>query len=225
MSLISLRSFFDLPARPTKIDQKWRFLTSVFFVRFGWNLVWGLIMGQKQHRLSLICLRPFFDLPARPTKIDQKWKFLTSVFFVRFGWNLVWGLIMGQKQHRMSLICLRPFFDLPARTTKIDQKWKFLTSVFFVQFGSNLAYGANNGPWITWYKFEVATATFYASTETPHIPSRTIILFRFFWTSSFAICFFLFIQKKGFRHILLIWEEIENNIIRSWTSVWPFLQL
>ena len=33
---------------------------------------------------------------------------------------------------------------------------------------------------LSWYKFEMATATFYASTETPHIPSRTIILFRFF---------------------------------------------
>ena len=39
---------------------------------------------------------------------------------------------------------------------------------------------ANNGPRITWYKFEMATANFYASTKTPHIPSRTIILFRFF---------------------------------------------
>ena len=47
--------------------------------------------------------------------------------------------------------------------------------MFFVQFGSNVAYG----PRITWSKFEMATATFYASTETPHIPSRTIILFRF----------------------------------------------
>ena len=36
-----LPTFFDLPARPTKIDQKWKFLTSMFFVRFGWNLVGG----------------------------------------------------------------------------------------------------------------------------------------------------------------------------------------
>jgi len=92
-----LRPFFDQPARPTKIDQRWKFSTSVFFIWFGWNLVWGLIMGQKQHRMSLKYLRPFFDLPARPTEIDQKWKFLTSVFFVRFGWNLVWGLILAQK--------------------------------------------------------------------------------------------------------------------------------
>ena len=34
----------------------------MFFVRFGWNLVWRLIMGQKQHRMSLKCLRPVFDL-------------------------------------------------------------------------------------------------------------------------------------------------------------------
>ena len=40
--------------------------------------------------------------------------------------------------------------------------------------------GAINGPTITWYKFEMATANLYASSETPHIPSRTIILFRFF---------------------------------------------
>ena len=44
---------------------------------------------------------------------------------------------------------------------------------------------ANNGPRITWYKFEMATATFYASTETPHIPSRTIILFRFYLSIGF----------------------------------------
>ena len=170
--------------------------------------------------MSFICLRPFFDLPARPTKSDQKWKFLTSVFFVRFGWNLVWGLIMGQKQHRMSLICLRPFFDLPARPTKIDQKWKFLTSVFFVQFGSNLAYGANNGPRITWYKFEMATATFYASTETPHIPSRTIILFRFFFLVflsgfCFYFSFFFHINKprlyKLMRYSKRDLVDVENS--------------
>ena len=83
----------------------------------------GLIMGQKQHRMSLKCLRLFFDLPARPTKIDQYWKILTSVFFVRFGWNLVWGLIMNQKQHRLSLKWLRPFFDLPTNHNRpIDVK-------------------------------------------------------------------------------------------------------
>ena len=59
-----LRPFFDLPARPTKIDQKWKFSTSAFFIRFGWNLVWRLIMGQKQHRMSLKCLQLFFGLPA-----------------------------------------------------------------------------------------------------------------------------------------------------------------
>ena len=47
-----LRPFFDLPARPTKIDQKWKFLTSMLFVRFGWNLVCGLKMEQKQLRMS-----------------------------------------------------------------------------------------------------------------------------------------------------------------------------
>ena len=52
--------FFHLPARPTKIDQKWKFLTSVFLGRFGWNLVWALIMVQKQHRISLKYLRPIF---------------------------------------------------------------------------------------------------------------------------------------------------------------------
>ena len=92
MSWICLRLFFNLPARPTKIEQKWKFLTSVFFVRFGWNLVWGLIMGQKQHRMSLIYLQPFFDLLARPTKINQKWKFLTSVFFCQ-----IWMNDMGAK--------------------------------------------------------------------------------------------------------------------------------
>ena len=87
MSLISLRSFFDLPARPTKIDQKWKFLTSVFFVRFGWNLVWGLIMGQKQHRMSLKCPRPFFDLPAWPTKIDDWYKESYDFYFPIIIWS------------------------------------------------------------------------------------------------------------------------------------------
>ena len=46
---------------------------------------------------------------------------------------------------------------------------------------------ANNGPRMTWYKFEMTTATFYASPETPHIPSRTIILFRFFFIGMLLI--------------------------------------
>ena len=36
----------------------------LFSVRFGRNLVWGLIVAQKQHIMSLKCLRPFFDLLA-----------------------------------------------------------------------------------------------------------------------------------------------------------------
>ena len=113
------RPFFDLPARPNRIDQKWKFLTSVVFVQFGSNLAYGLIMGKKQHRMSLICLRA--TTIFRPTSYQPKStknENLTFMFFVRFGWNLVWGLIMGQKQH--SLKCLRPFFDQPARPTKID---------------------------------------------------------------------------------------------------------
>ena len=39
---------------------------------------------------------------------------------------------------------------------------------------------ADNGPETTWGKFEMATAIFYASTGTPHILSRTIILRIFF---------------------------------------------
>ena len=74
-----LSFFFQLPCFSSDLDEIW----------YG-----GLIMGQKQHRISLKCLRPFFDIPARPTKIDHKWKFLTSVFYVQFGWNLVWGLKM-----------------------------------------------------------------------------------------------------------------------------------
>ena len=132
MSMICIRPFFDQPARPTKIGQKWKFLTSVFFVQFGWNLGCGMIMGQQKHRKSLICLQPFFDLPARPTKIDQKWKFLTSVFFIRFGWNLVWGLIMGQKQHRMSL-------------TKVNISNLCVFCPIWIKF----SIWANNGPTLT----------------------------------------------------------------------------
>ena len=39
----------------------------------------------------------------------------------------------------------------------------------------------------------MATATFYASTETPHIPSRTIILFRFLFLSVLFLSFLLFL--------------------------------
>ena len=42
------------------------------FVRFGWNLIWGL-MNQKQHRICLKWLRPFFDLPTNHNRpIDVK---------------------------------------------------------------------------------------------------------------------------------------------------------
>ena len=57
---------------------------------------------------------------------------------------------------------------------KISNFWVFCP--VWVKFGI----WANNGPKITWYKFEMVTATYYASTKTPHIPSRTIILFRYF---------------------------------------------
>ena len=52
---------------------------------------------------------------------------------------------------------------------------------------------AENGPKITWYKFKMATATFYSSTKTLHIPSRTIILFRFlFLLFLLFLCFVFF---------------------------------
>ena len=110
-------------------------------------------MAQKQHRMSLKCLQKFFYLPARPTKPDQWWKFSTTAFFIQFGQNLVWGLIMNQKQHRISLKCLQQFSDLPAWPIQIDHRLQPLFSPL-----------ANS----------------------PHIPSRTIILFRFlllFWLS------------------------------------------
>jgi len=136
--------FFDLPPRPTKIDQKWKFVTSVFFVRFGWNLVWGLIMGQKQHRMSLKYLRPFFDLPAQPTKIDQKWKFLTSVFFVRFGWNLARELNMEKTQDRMSLKCLRPFYQPTSPTKQNWPKVKIFNFPVIYPIWMKFGMGANN---------------------------------------------------------------------------------
>ena len=103
-------------------------------------------MAQKQHRMSMKCLRPFFYLPARPTKPDQRWKFSTTAFFIQFGQNLMWGLIMNQKQHRISLKCLQQLSDLPAWPIQIDHRLQPLFSPL-----------ANS----------------------PHIPSRTIILFRF----------------------------------------------
>ena len=63
-----------------------------------------------------------------------------------FGWNLVWGLIMDQKQHRISLKCLQQFLDLPAWQTQTDPRLQ----PFFSPFA-----------------------------DSPHIPSRTIRLFRF----------------------------------------------
>ena len=68
-------------------------------------------------------------------------------------------------------------------TSSINQnrpKMKISNLCVFCPIWIKFGIWANNGPRITWYKFEMATANFYASTETPHIPSRTIILFRFF---------------------------------------------
>ena len=60
------------PTSPTNPNRpKAKIFNFVFFVRFGWNLVWGLILTKKQHRMSLKFLRLFFDQPARPTKTDQ----------------------------------------------------------------------------------------------------------------------------------------------------------
>ena len=62
---------------------------------------------------------------------------------------------------------------------------------------------AHIGPKIIWYKFEIATATFYASTKSPHIPSRTIILFRFFFFIFFLFFFWLFFFNDFFLSMFL----------------------
>ena len=59
---------------------------------------------------------------------------------------------------------------------------------------------ANNGPRITWYKFEMATANFYASTKTPHISSRDIILFRFFFVE-FCILIVILLMKEDKKYV------------------------
>ena len=78
MSLKCLQPFFDLPARPTKIDQKWKFLTSVFFCPIWIKFGMGVNNGAKTTLNE-------FDMPTtifRPTSLtNKKWKFLTSVFF------------------------------------------------------------------------------------------------------------------------------------------------
>ena len=45
--------------------------TSVFFIRFRWNLIWGITSGKEQHRRSFKWPRLFFDWPNWPTKADQ----------------------------------------------------------------------------------------------------------------------------------------------------------
>ena len=65
-------------------------------------------------------------------------------------------------------------------TNQNRPKMKISNFCIFCSIWIKFGIWANNGPKITWYKFEMVTATYYASTKNPHIPSRTIILFRFF---------------------------------------------
>ena len=89
--------------RSTEAEQWQIFTTSAFFSLFWLDMIWKIILGYKQHRLSLKWLRLFFDWPDQPTKADRYQIFKTSMFFVQFGWNLVCGQLLGKKQHRMSL--------------------------------------------------------------------------------------------------------------------------
>ena len=72
---------FKMPTtifRPTSLTKrnqtKVKFFTSVFFVRFGYNLAWGLKMEEKQDRMNLKCLQPFLtyqpDQP-KPTNTEN----------------------------------------------------------------------------------------------------------------------------------------------------------
>ena len=155
MSFKWLRPFF-WPTDPTNQNrptaQQQKFSTSVFSIWFGWNLVWGLIMGQKQHRMSLMCLRPFFDLPSQPTEIDQKWKFqngLTWSIFIPSDSNLVWKSFISLKVENTLLRWLQAFFDLPAQPTKINKLAKIINFCVFHPIWMKFGMGANNGPKIT----------------------------------------------------------------------------
>ncbi len=68
----------DPPATPTKTAWYLKFST-VFFINFGWNLLWVLIMAHKL-KMSSRCLLSFFDLPTQPPKTNQYWKFLTAAY-------------------------------------------------------------------------------------------------------------------------------------------------
>ncbi len=76
-------------------------------------------------------------------------------------------------------------------TNQNQPKMKISNLSVFCPIWIRFGIWANNGPRITWYNFEMASATFYASAETPHIPSRTIILFRFFFCFSAPFRVFL----------------------------------
>ena len=91
----------------------------------------------------------------------------TVVLLIVFG-LFVNDIIVCFLHHKIVLMMRKMFFFI------------YFTRCVFCPIWIKFGIWANNGPRITWYKFEMATATFYASTETPHIPSRTIILFRFF---------------------------------------------
>ena len=102
-------------------------------------------------------------------------------------------------------------------TSSINQnrpKMKISNLCVFCPIWIKFGIWANNRPRITWYKFEMATATSYASIETPHIPSRTIILFRFFSCNqiSFTACLF-FIQEVLVSSCSVDWLYLKEQVV------------
>ena len=135
------------------------FSIPLFFIRFGWNFVWGLIMEQKAERAE----RPFFEKPAQPTKVDKYWKFLSFVFFVWFGWNPVWQLRMELRQYSLEYLQYDHFStyrnDQPKPTNAESFKHMFLD-----RLGMSLK-------WL--HQF------FNASTDTPNILLKNFDFYRY----------------------------------------------
>ena len=94
---------------------------------------------------------------------------------MKFGMGAKNGAKTTQNEFDMPTTIFRP----TSPTNQNRPKVKFSNLRVFCPILIKFGIWAENGPRITWEKFKMATATFYASTKTPHIPLRTIILFRF----------------------------------------------
>ena len=119
--------------------------------------------------------------PTSPTNQNRpKVKISNFCVFCPIWMKFGMGANNGAKTTQNEFDMPTTIFQPTSPTNQNRPKVKFSNLRVFCPIWIKFGIWAENGTRITWYKFKMATATFYASTETPHIPSRTIILFRFF---------------------------------------------